>query len=103
MADKLTPEMFRMPLVDEAYRMRALVHLDGDWIRTDSSTAMWIIRDEAWREFRASQDFIQMQDMSSRRRELLGLPVRLTYDDSPDTPMIQLVMEHKVAPRARRG
>jgi len=83
MAEKLTPDSFRMPLIDAAYRLRSLADEEAGHMRADDSTAMWVIREEAWREFRRSVEFIQVQNLSSRRRELLGLPVRLTFDDSP--------------------
>jgi hypothetical protein len=57
----------------------------------DEKTSMWVIRMEAWREMRLCDDHRYL-DMH-RRNQLLGLPVRLTIDDEPDVPMLQLVME----------
>lgn len=96
----MTPDDFKLPLVEEAHRLRlgALEHSGGS--RLDPKTTMWVIRKEAWRDFQCSADFLRtVQFGPTTRNELMGLPVRLTIDDSPDTPLIQLVMEPKIMPR----
>lgn len=99
----LTPDDFRLSLVEEAYRLRRGALAQSGGYQLDPKTAMWVIRLDAWRESQASADFLKVvQYGPTVRNELLGLPVRLTIDDSPDAPMIQLVMEPHVGPRRTR-
>lgn len=99
----MTPDDFKMPLIEEAYRQRhwALSHSRSH--KLDPQTSLWIIRVEAWREFQLSADFVKSISIGPKHRlELLGLPVRLTINDEPDVPMIQLVMEPMISPTAPR-
>jgi hypothetical protein len=89
---KLTPDDFRFQLLDHAHMLRR------SYIARNKSGyalegAMWVIRREAWLEFRLSPSALEHIKMRSGVNELFGLPVRITVDDSDDTPMIQLVME----------
>lgn len=93
--NRLTTEDFRFKLLDHA------LMLQRSYIRQNKSGhaligAQWIIRSEAWREFQASADFVTHVKFARNgvmKNELLGLPVRVTIDDQPETPMVQLVFE----------
>lgn len=91
MIPKLTPESFRHTIMDEAYRLRHFALRQYRTHDLDEKSAMWVIRSEAWDELRKWADFVGGLDY--RANQLMGLPVRVTIYDSPDTPMIQLVME----------
>lgn len=63
----------------------------------DPKTSFWVIKRSAWLELiRAMDIHMVIQCGPTRRKELMGLPVRATIDDEPDVPMIQLAMEPKV-------
>lgn len=97
----LTPDNFKIPLVEEAYRLRRHAIAQGSTHALDEKTSFWVVRMEAWREFMKSSDFVKMARFSvdgRMRNELFGLPVRITTHDENDVPMIQLVMEPKMAP-----
>ncbi|WJI43700.1 hypothetical protein NL532_24140 [Mesorhizobium sp. C120A] len=101
---KLTPDMFKLSFMEEAHLLRRTACANSRSSKLDERTSMWVIRMEAWRDFMASSDFLTVavvstQRLHGRRNELLGLPVRLTIDDEPDVPMIQLVMEPEAKPR----
>ena len=101
---KITPDMFKLTFIEEAHRLRRTALANSVTSKLDARTSMWVIREEAWRDFQISSDFLTVatfssQRMDGRRNELLGLPVRLTIEDEPDAPMIQLVMEPEAKPR----
>lgn len=98
MTSKLTPDQFRFQLLEHAHAIRR-DHQRDDRFRNE--TRVWLIRMEAWREFRMSRDYVdsfaEVYDKDGvARRELLGFPVRITYEDVPDAPMIQLLVEPKL-------
>ena len=96
----LSPDSFRFDLLEEAYRLRRQALARSSHCELDANTSMWVIRREAWRDLLASADFVNsIRSGPTLRNELLGLPVRLTINDEPDVPMIQLVMEPMLRPR----
>ena len=89
---------FSKTLLDDAYRLRmaAIKHSKGHEL--DPKTAIWVMTIDAWLEILRHKDYtasglIQDPNMERGQKRLMGLPVRTTIDDDPDTPMIQLVME----------
>lgn len=91
-------------LMDEAYR---LFREARAWSRggpVDETTAQWLMTAEAWDFFRAEveRDTYSMAVRPGMRR-LMGIPIRLTCDDDPNTPLIQLVMEPRIEPRFSAG
>lgn len=99
------PDDFKFSLMEEAYRLRHMTVATTGSAALDAKTSFWVIRIEAWREFMRSADFmntVRIAQDGKHRNELLGLPVRLTVDDEPDVPMVQLVMEPMLAVRAKR-
>lgn len=87
-----TPADFHRTLLDEAYRLRSSVMaVSRLGVNLERSSALWVIRLDAWKELRRHQDYSSAVQCQPNR--LFNLPVRLTIDDDPDTPMIQLLME----------
>jgi hypothetical protein len=86
---RLTPDDFKLPLIEEAYRLMHSAVANSSRSRLDERTSLWL----------SSDFFPGVAYKSNRRKELLGIPVRLTYDDDDDVPMIQLVMEPTARPR----
>jgi hypothetical protein len=79
-------------ILDEAFQIvRTHEALSRDGRLLDPRSMMWIIRWDGWRDIIASRDFATVADIE--RRTLFNIPVRVTVDDHPDTPLIQLVME----------
>lgn len=68
-------------------------------IELDAGSVMFVIKAEAWREMiyeaRASGSLVgfdrNTEHMHSCR--LFNVPVRLTIDDAPDVPVVQLALE----------
>lgn len=94
----LTPEDFRFDLLHHARMLQRYALAESSGRPLDPKTSQWVIRREAWNEFRQAMDFLTVTgavQINSRAAAwtLLGLPVRITVDDHPDTPMVQLVME----------
>ena len=58
----------------------------------EETSAMWIMREEAWRAICQRSEIMRTME-TYKAKQLMGLPVRITYQDHPDTPMVQLVME----------
>ena len=101
MARKFLPDDFRVGLLDEAYRQHRLVESQASSFGRplDADGAFWVVTRDAWIEFQRSADMIShIQFGPDRRRELFGLPVRVTFDDEPDVPRVQLVMEPALQP-----
>jgi hypothetical protein len=88
----LTPDDFKFRLMERAHMLRRQAIARSAGHQLDPKTTMWVIRREAWREFLMSQDYLEHMQ-SCKEKKLLDLPVRVTVDDDPDTPMVQLVME----------
>lgn len=94
------PDDFKFSMMEEALHLHHMTVATTGRAALDAKTAFWVIRIEAWREFMRSADFmntVRITQDGKHRNELLGLPVRLTIDDEPDVPMIQLVMEPLIA------
>lgn len=90
---KLTPEWFaKHSLLNEARQQihHAIARSSG--FDLDKSTAFWIVRMEGWRDLARDLEF-NIFATGYPRKTLLGLPVRISIDDEPDVPLIQLVME----------
>lgn len=90
------PGDFELSLISEA-RQQFAYAIRFSHRHLDPKTSFWVIKQSAWLEFiRAMDIHMVIQCGPTRRKELMGLPVRITVDDEPDVPMIQLVMEPKV-------
>ena len=92
----LTPDDFKFDLLHHAQQIRSLAMAISRSHELDTNTAQWIVTETAWREFQMRRDFlthISFDSGGKTRNELMGLPVRVTFRDDPDTPPIQLVME----------
>lgn len=90
----MTPDDFKLTVMEEAWRLRRSALARSATHTLDERTAIWVIRMDAWRELKMSADYVNSISIGvGRRKELMGLPVRVTIDDEPDVPMIQLVME----------
>lgn len=92
-------------LMDEAYRLRVSAIAESHGVSLDERSAMWVIKDDAWREMRRHES-LNMTTFAGGGRpmnRLFGLPVRVTIGDDDDTPMIQLVMEPRMMPRHTYG
>jgi hypothetical protein len=100
--DPWGPEDFELTILVEANRLRMLAIAESRSNSLDPKTSFWVARREAWIDLMRDARYGRMivQSGLSRRKELFGLPVRVTVDDEPDVPLIQLVMEPMV--RARR-
>lgn len=102
---KLTPGDFKFQLLEHAHVLRRhAIALSPGKYPLDPKSSMWVIREEAWKEFLMSEQFLMhaARGKDGRvKKELLGLPVRITFDDEPDTPMVQLVMEPLLEARPR--
>lgn len=90
----MTPDDFKFQLLDHA---RALRHSALERSKTndlDPATSQWVVTYAAWRDFKTSKDFLNaVIVIEPGKMKLLGLPVRITVDDDPLTPPVQLVME----------
>ena len=99
----MKPEDFQLSILEDAYRLRRHAMQRSQTHELDPRTSMWVIRDTGWRELMMACGYLNYivcePGPKSTRRELLGLPVRVTIDDDPDVPMIQLVMEPMMVPR----
>lgn len=75
----------------------------GGWL--DPKTCFWVITEPGWTELlREIRDYaVCISSGKVGRKTLLGLPVRVTFNDEPDIPMVQLVMEPKIIPRKFRS
>lgn len=100
--DPWKPEDFELTILVEARRLRMLAFAEGRTHSLDPKTSFWVARREAWIDLMRDARYARDVNFGSttRRKELFGLPVRVTVDDEPDVPLIQLVMEPMV--RARR-
>lgn len=63
----------------------------------DEQSAVFLLTEKAWRDIISSADYAFAIDM--HRKRLFGIPIRVTHDDEPDTPRIQLLMEPQLSPR----
>lgn len=102
----MTPEDFKFTLTEQAHRLRQHAIAMSHTHRLDEKTSQWLVKDHAWRDLIRSADYNQHLEIDFNpqrmRKTLLGLPVRVTVDDDPETPDIQLVMEPQLmAQRAR--
>jgi hypothetical protein len=96
---EMKPEHFSYSALSDARRQyySALQHSCSSEL--DPKTSFWVITMNGWNELRRDVELQMVLRLGpSRRKELMGLPVRVTVDDEPDVPMIQLVMEPKVSP-----
>ena len=100
--DPWKPENFELTILVEAHRLRMLAMSESRSHSLDPRTSFWVARREAWLELMRDVRYGRMIAPlgQTRRKELFGLPVRVTVDDEPDVPLIQLVMEPMT--RARR-
>ena len=92
----LTPDDFKFDLLHHAQQLRRWAVQRSSSHRLDPKTTQWIITETAWREFQMSRDFmanITYAIDGKTRNTLFGLPVRVTFQDDPDTSPVQLVME----------
>ncbi|MEN6302281.1 MAG: hypothetical protein ABFD96_06110 [Armatimonadia bacterium] len=91
----MKPEDFtKGTMYEQAHRLRyAAIAQNKSGNDLDEKTAMWLVRVERkhdlLKEIHDHGDYFAIQ----RGIKLLGLPVRFTVGDSPDTPELQLVME----------
>lgn len=98
----LTPDDFKFDLLHHAAQLRHRAMNQTSSTYLDEKTTQWIITETAWREFQMSRDFLQNVTFDrggKTKNMLMGLPVRVTFRDDPDTPPIQLVMEPLLSPR----
>lgn len=65
----------------------------------DRNSAMWLVRLEAWEMFQREMARSGTVSEIARTRTLMGIPIRVTVDDDPDTPAVQLFMEPVFLPR----
>jgi len=92
----LTPDDFKFDLLHHAAQLRHWALERSNSHELDPKTTQWIITETAWREFLMSRDFVShitFDNDGKTRNTLMGLPVRVTFSDDPDTPPVQLVME----------
>lgn len=93
-----------MDIMNELLNQRRMAIAQGSTHQLDDRTSFWVIRREAWIEILRSSDAYQsIQSRSDKRKEIMGLPVRITVDDEPDVPMVQLVMEPMMMARKSRS
>ena len=94
------PDDFQLSLLSEAYQQHHYAMKYCNTHELDQRTSFWVVRRNAWMELLRSEDFLTSVDFNPQhRKELMGLPVRLTIEDESDVPIIQLVME----PLLRKG
>lgn len=97
------PENFAMDIVNEIRQQRLMAIAQGRTHQLDEKTSFWVVRREAWIEIMRSEDvYTSLQIGYHRRKEIMGLPVRITVDDETDVPMVQLVMEPMMKARKMR-
>lgn len=104
MPRQLTPADFKFQLLEHAHFLRGHAIARGHGYDLDPKSTLWLIREEAWREFLMSPEFLMHAQHGKDGRvekKLLGLPVRLSFEDDPDTPMVQLLMEPLLEARPR--
>ena len=100
----MKPEDFKFELLEHAYALRRQIMARTASHNLDPKTCTWFVTDRAWREFKMSADILShvQIDLRSSRKQLLGLPVRVTVDDEEGTPPVQLLMEPLLSPKRTR-
>ena len=94
---------FGRTIVEEANRLRRhkIAVSRSSQTPLDERSTMWVMRMEAWQELISLSEIFALGICDVQRKTLFNWPVRLTVDDHPDTPMIQLVMEPLIHMRKR--
>jgi hypothetical protein len=82
-------------VLHEAYRIRDQIFRRFGSDVWDEKTAGWLIREEAWMAI--LRDEGRHMSVSFGAKTLLGLPIRVTHNDTPETPMLQVVRTHALA------
>lgn len=99
----IKPEDFMYSILSEAKHQYFCALKHSSERHLDPKTAFWVVTMNGWKDIKRDLDvYMVAQLRPNSRKELMGLPVRVTIDDEPDIPMIQLVMEPKVPPIKER-
>lgn len=95
MKQRQTSETIAIAIMEDANRLRHYAIARSGRQNLDPKTSMWLITHDAWQHLKASSYFRTMigAAVDRRARTLMGTPFRVTIDDDPNTPLIQLVME----------
>ena len=93
-APQMKPADFGLSMMDQAHRLRRHAVAVSRTTELDAKTCMWLVRnDHKYRLYDelSAADLVDVRGVNTV--ELLGLPVRFTVGDPPETPELQLVME----------
>ena len=89
----------KTPIAAQAYAIKIRAISMSGTHKLDHKTAVWVITYSAYRSFLEDMSLMSYgardsaADLHSRNKTLLGIPVRITVEDDPETPEIQLLME----------
>jgi len=83
----------KTPIAAQAYAIKIRAISMSETHKLDHKTAVWVITYSAWMSFLEDMSRSPVDFLPSRNKTLLGIPVRITVEDDPETPEIQLLME----------
>jgi hypothetical protein len=92
-----------MTMLAQAYQLKAAaISRSASGNILDQNTCTWLVRDDCRDLLMREIDPLLAPENRHPKMLLMGIPIRFTVRDEPDTPELQLVMEPILAPLPRR-
>jgi hypothetical protein len=89
-----------MTMLAQAYQLKAAaISRSASGNILDQNTCTWLVRDDCRDLLMREIDPLLAQENRQPKMLLMGIPIRFTVRDEPDTPELQLVMEPLLSPR----